>query len=83
MKISKRVPARTVTFEASCCKLQFMEMNPRFREIRAKSRNKFDNCFWCKHKFADGEMMAMAISNSGNKVLCQTCGQKLLDSRVV
>lgn len=80
MKISKKVPARTVSFEAIRCELQFMEMNQRFREIRAKSKNPMDKCFWCKHQFADGEMMALAIANNGNKVLCQKCGQELLKS---
>jgi len=28
----------------------------------------------------DGEMMALAIANNGNKVLCQSCGQQLIAS---
>jgi len=80
MELSKTVPARKVKFEASSCKLDFMEMNQRFRDIRAKSRNPMDKCEWCKHKFTDGEMMALAIANNGNKVLCQSCGKELLES---
>ena len=81
MELSKTVPARKVKFQASSCKLDFMEMNQRFRDIRAKSRNPMDKCAWCKHEFVDGEMMALAITNSGNKVLCQSCGQQLIESR--
>lgn len=80
MELSKTVPARKVKFEASSCKLDFMEMNQRFRDIRAKSRNPMNKCAWCSHKFADGEMMALAIANNGNKVLCQSCGQQLIES---
>jgi hypothetical protein len=80
VELSKTVPARKVKFEASSCKLDFMEMNQRFSGIRAKSRYPMDKCEWCKHKFVDGEMMALAISKNGNKVLCQPCGQELLKS---
>ncbi len=80
MELSKTVPARKVKFEASSCKLDFMEMNQRFRDIRSKSRNPMDKCAWCSHKFMDGEMMALAIANNGNKVLCQSCGQQLIAS---
>ena len=83
MKLTKRVPARTKTFEASACKLDFMAMSPRFREIRSKMRNKLDKCEWCGHVFADGEMMALAISNEGNKPLCQNCGKTLLASEEI
>lgn len=80
MKLSKRVPSRTVTFEAYSCQLNFMEMSQRFRDIRAKMRNPMDTCHWCKHKFVDGEMMALAFTNTGNKVLCQMCGGELIES---
>jgi hypothetical protein len=79
VKLSKKIPSRTVHFEASSCKLDWMEMNPRFRDIRAQSRNPMDKCHWCKHNFVDGEMMSIAITDKGNKVLCHDCGAALLN----
>jgi len=35
-----------------------------------------DVCFWCKHRFADDETLALAITPKGNKALCQSCGEK-------
>lgn len=81
MKLSKRVPARTVTFEASHCEINWMKMSQRFREIRKGSRNPMDKCHWCEHPFADGEMMALAFARKGNRTLCQACAKELLSSR--
>jgi len=80
MELSKTIAARKVNFKASECKLDFMEMNQGFRHVRRNSRNPMDKCAWCIHKFVDGEMMALAIANNGNKVLCQSCGQQLIES---
>jgi hypothetical protein len=80
VEISKIVPARKVKFEASSCKLDWLEMNQQFRDIRSKGRHKMNKCDWCSHAFVDGEMMALAIANNGNKVLCQSCGQQLIES---
>ena len=77
MKLTKTVPAHTVSFEATFCKPDWLKMTPQFRAIRSKSRYKMDNCFWCHYKFQDEDMMALAISNKGNKVLCQTCAKLL------
>lgn len=80
LRLSKRNPASTVTFTATACKADFMEMSPQFRAIRSRSRNPMDKCHWCKHAFADGEMMGLAFTNKGNKVLCQDCARSLLNS---
>lgn len=80
MKLTKTVPARKVTFEAIACRLDWIAMSQKFRDIRSKCRTKMDKCQWCQHSFDDGEMMALAIANSGNKVLCRSCGEKLLAS---
>ena len=81
LTLTKRVPARMKTVVALWCRKDFMEMSQRFREIRAKSRNPLDSCFWCQHKFNDGEMMALAcFEEKGNKVLCQECAAELLAS---
>ncbi len=79
LKLSRRISARTETLVASWCRKDFMEMSQEFRAIRAKSKNPMDKCFWCKHKFKDGEMMALAcFGGKGNKTLCQECAGKLL-----
>ena len=82
LKLSRVVPAHIKTFEATYCKLDFMEMSQRFRDIRAKTRNPMDRCFWCKYVFVNGDMMALAFSNKGNKVLCQSCGKKMQESQL-
>ena len=80
MKLSRKIPARTETQTALWCRKDFLEMSQRFRDIRSKSRNPMDKCFWCKHKFEDGEMMALAYFGSNdNKTLCQGCATELLD----
>lgn len=78
LMLSRVVPAHISSFEATSCKLDFMEMSPRFRAIRGKMRNPMDKCHWCKHAFADGEMMALAFTNKGNKVLCQSCAKQMI-----
>ena len=81
LKLSRRVPARTHTETAGWCKLDFMEMSQQYRNIRSRARNKMDKCHWCKHKFVDGEMMALAaIEGKENRTLCQECGNQLLAS---
>jgi hypothetical protein len=81
MKLSKRVPAHTKTVKAEWCKKDFMLMSQRFRDIRARSKRPLDACHWCKHKFADGEMMALACFRKiGNRTLCQKCAGDLIAS---
>ena len=80
LTLSKRVPARTKTLTAVWFHKDFCEMNVRFRAIRKRARNPMDKCYWCEHPFKDGEMMALAcFKGKGNKVLCQTCGDELLE----
>lgn len=79
MQLSRMVPAHRYTVQFKWCKRDFSLMSPKFREIRAKCASPMDTCFWCKHSFADGEMMALAQPDKGgNKVLCQSCADLLL-----
>ena len=79
LKLSRVVPAYVKTVEFIWCKKDWLEMSQQFRAIRKKSMNPMDTCFWCHHKFADGEMMALASPKKGrNKPLCQTCATVLL-----
>lgn len=76
--LSKRVPARTKTEDITWVKRNFQEMSPRFREIREKVGDKFIGCFWCKHKFIDGEQMALAGRKGKlNGLMCQSCVEKI------
>ena len=77
MKFTKVIPERKVVFEATALTKNFMMMTPRFRQIRSKSRKPMDKCYFCKHEFVDGEMMALAIATRGNQVLCQSCASDL------
>lgn len=79
MQLSWMVPAHRFTVTFNWCKRDFMPMSPKYREIRAKQSKPMDTCFWCKHAFEDGEMMALAQPDKGgNKVLCQSCAEILL-----
>ena len=81
LTLSKRIPAHTKTITALWCKKDFMLMSERYREIRSKCRSPMDACYWCGHKFINGEMMALASFEEikvGNKTLCQNCAGELM-----
>ena len=80
MKLSKRVSARTKTMTCLWCRGDFCKYTEDFRRIRSELRNRMDKCFWCRHPFEDNEMMALAATENGNRVLCQACAVKLLAS---
>ena len=81
---ARTVPARTETLSATWCHKDFMEMSDKYRAARDKLRNPMDKCYWCKHPFTNGEMMALAcFEKKGNKVLCQSCADDLLKEEVV
>ncbi len=79
LKLTKRVPARTKTVTFRWCSRDFTTMSERYRAIRARSRHPMDTCFWCNHKFANGEKMGLAAREKGsNVVLCQDCADEAL-----
>ncbi len=81
MQLSKVIPTHKKVVEFNWCKKDWLQISPRYREIRGKSRNPMDSCFWCGHKFADGEMMALAQPKTGtNKTLCSTCAEIVLST---
>lgn len=82
MKLSKIIPPHVRTLTARWCKKDFMVMDQKYRDIRARCASPMDTCHWCGHKFCDGEMMALAsfCCGTGNKMLCQTCATELLAS---
>jgi len=79
MKLSRQIPARTKTIEFNWCKKDFMVMDDAYRTIRTKHRKgTMLSCFWCGHHFENGELMALAQPKKDlNKMLCQTCANKL------
>ena len=55
-------------------KRDFMLMSQKYRDARKRMGTKRDSCFWCRHKFEDGEMMGLgAIKGKLNQMLCGTC----------
>jgi len=81
MKLQRGIPAHTLTIEFNWCKKDFLLMSPGYRAARSKMHNPMDSCFWCKHAFDDGEMMALAQpkGKGGNKMLCQKCATELME----
>lgn len=75
IKLSRKVPARTETVTVEWYKREFLRYTESFRNIRSRSRQKFDRCFWCKHRFEDNEMFGLAhfVGVRGNKSLCGKC----------
>ena len=77
MRLTKRIPARTKTLRIRWLRKDFCQNTPRFRAIRGTAADPMDACYWCKHKFDDGEMMALAAVEGGaNKALCQQCAEE-------
>lgn len=82
MKLSKKIPSRIETVEFLWCQKKYMVMSQAYRKARSKLRSKMDSCFWCRAKFNDGDVMALAcVSGKGNKTLCQSCADKVLATK--
>ena len=78
LSLSKVIPAHIKTVELFWVKRDWLVMKPEFRKARRRCSSPMDTCFWCHHKFADGEMMALASPKVGrNKPLCQACTAKV------
>ena len=81
MKLSKTIPARKKNIEFSWIRKDFMVMGDEYRQARASLRNPLDRCFWCNHKFEDGEPFALgSVIKKGNKVLCHECADAAIDA---
>ena len=78
LSLSKRIPARTKTLTATWCRQEWVRIDDTFRAIRERCDR--TSCYWCKHKFENGEMMALAAFEGkvGNRTLCQDCAIELL-----
>ena len=72
--LSKTIPARKKTVKFLWIKREFMVMSQKYRDARKSMGKPLDVCWWCKHKFEDGEMMGLAaIKGKLNKILCGPC----------
>lgn len=74
MKITKTV---TQTFEVHIIKYNFATYNAEWRRIRENHKYKGFNCFSCGKLFVEGEAIAVAFCNKGNKVICELCGYEI------
>ena len=80
-QLSRVVPAHTVTLIFRSVAIDWATMGPKWRRIRSAMKSKLDQCFWCGHKFGDGEKMSLGFSMKGNKMLCRTCVGALKEAR--
>lgn len=55
-----------------------MKYTKYFKEIRKKSKEKFDKCFMCENKFELGDdLYILFMKNSTNKVVCNKCAKEI------
>jgi hypothetical protein len=79
MHLSREIPRRTKTVRFNWIRKDFLEMTPRYRRIRSPMSYKGDCCYWCRHRFEDGEKMALGnIVKGPNRVLCHDCADKAM-----
>lgn len=77
LQLSRDVPKHVRVEKFNWLKRDFMPMSDNYRKVRARHGLKpMDACYWCKWKFVNGEMMALAQPLKGkNKLLCQKCAR--------
>lgn len=81
--LSKEIPKHMKIVRFRWCQKNFITMSERYRAVRANMQNRMDICYWCHHRFIDGEVMALAAPEKGtNKVLCQECASQLLEEPI-
>lgn len=74
LKLTKTVPEHKKIVVFLWLHRNFIPMSQEYRKARSRMKSKMDACFWCGHKFKDGELMALAaIKGKTNRVLCQDC----------
>jgi hypothetical protein len=73
-ELTKTIPSRKKTIKFDWIKKDFMNFKI-FREARERLGLSIpDTCYWCRSKFSDADMMALAcVAKKGNKFLCQDC----------
>lgn len=78
MKLTKTIPSRKKTVTFLWVQKDYLRMGEKFRKARIKLKRKMKGCWWCDHKFVDGEMMAIACAEKhGNELICQKCADEL------
>lgn len=77
MKLTRTIPVRKKTVEFIWIRKNFMIMGDMYRTARSTLRKPMDSCWWCGHRFEDGEAFALGcIRGTGNKVLCHDCADE-------
>lgn len=77
LQLSKIIPAHTVTIQFYSVSIDWATMGPKWRSARSGLKSMLDSCFWCRHKFEDGEKMTLGFSTKGNKMLCRNCADSM------
>ena len=80
MKLTRIIPAHRKTMELTWLKKEFVTVTPRILKIW-KDTKQSSCCYWCKHRFDVGEVVALAgVKNEVNRVLCQACAKEARDA---
>jgi len=84
LSLSKVIPEHTMTENFRWVSREFMLFS-KYVNVRKKCNLSIDNtCFWCKKKFEDSEMMALAArEKKENVLLCQKCVDKMEEKEVI
>lgn len=74
MVLSRFIPVHRKTVRLNWVQPIFVVMSPRYRKVRS-TMSPMDTCYWCRHKFEDGEQMGLAqkAGRGVNVVICQDC----------
>ena len=73
LSLSKVIQEHKVTENFRWVQRKFMEYSF-YRDVRKRCKLSIETCFWCKKKFEDEEMMALAAREKKvNVLLCQKC----------
>lgn len=73
LQLSRIVPEHVEVFTFLEIGIDWATMTLEWRAMRSTMDDPLDSCFWCEHKFEDGEKMSLGISSAGNKMLCRKC----------
>lgn len=67
------IKGRTTTYKILQVGIDMFVFDESYRRIRGGAKYKGFQCYACNKKFSDGEKISLAITNKGNKTLCNAC----------
>lgn len=71
---------KTERYSISNIALNIFTYTEQFKQIRSKFRYKANKCHVCNKKFKIGEKISSAVTNKGNRVICNDCAKKLAEN---